>query len=79
MEKHPHYQPAAEFNHDIGHTWANIRALDADSALFVKDLYSSASDIIDGLKEIIFESVSENSQIMRRHTDLLGQLAISCQ
>ena len=80
MERNPDYKPAAELNN--GYTWDDIRALRLDtyprekSALFVEDLYSSAMDILAGLQRIT--EGPEESQITRRHTNVLDRFASSC-
>ena len=79
MKSDTGYAPAAKLNNGL--EWADIKTWDKAtieaSSIIVKDLYSSATDIMDGLMGIL--SAQEKLQIMRRHTDRLGELAASCQ
>ena len=82
MKKDSDYTPAAELNGDLKLTWEDIKTCkDVDinskaSSMIIQDLYSSASDIIAALKTM---STKPESQITRRDTDVLVQLASSCQ
>ena len=82
MKESPEYVPAAQLNEDLKLTWQDIKTwneapVDSEaSSIIIKDLYSSASDIIAGLRAIL--SVPQELQITRRNTDVLGQLASSC-
>ena len=81
MREHKDYKPAAKLNPSQGYTWDDILGLDAESEesseLLIKDLYSLADDVIAGLRKTV--EGPEGSQIMRRHTDLLGLLTSSRQ
>ena len=82
MKEKPDYVPAAEFNKDLGLTWDQIKTWDEASldskasSIIVKDLYSSASDVIDALSTIL---TRPERDITRRDTDVLVQIASSCQ